>query len=148
MPNKTIHIIGAGLVGSLWAYVLKQNGFNVQVFEKRADPRLTTADRGRNINLIVTSRGLSALKTAGLADSILPATVPVYGRRMHSVDGATQYQAYGRSHSECNYAVSRIDLNKRLIDKCSQVGVEFHFNHDLFNLDVAAKNLNFTNSRS
>lgn len=147
MANKTIHIIGAGLVGSLWAYLLKQNGFNVQVFEKRTDPRLAAADRGRSINLIVTSRGLNALKLAGLADSVLPATVPVYGRQMHALDGATQYQAYGRNNSECNYAVSRIDLNKQLIQKCSEMGVEFYFNHDLADMDITAKNLNFSNGQ-
>ncbi len=148
MTQKTVHIIGAGLVGSLWAYLLKQNGFNVQIFEKRSDPRLMDADRGRSINLIVTSRGLNALKLASLTDSVLPATVPVYGRRMHALDGATQYQAYGRNNFECNYAVSRIDLNKKLIQKCADVGVEFYFNHELSDIDIIAKNLKFSNNKS
>lgn len=145
MTKKSIHIIGAGLVGSLWAYLLKQKGFSVHVFEKRTDPRKTSADRGRSINLIVTSRGLDGLKKAGLIDSILPTTVPVYGRLMHALDGATQYQAYGRNNSECNYAVSRGDLNKTLIQKCADIGVTFHFEHDLVDTDLQTKTLSFAN---
>lgn len=148
MAAKEIHIIGAGLVGSLWAYLLKQNGFDVHVFEKRPDPRLAKALRGRSINLIVTSRGLNGLKKAGLADSILPITVPVFGRRMHALDGATQYQAYGRNNSECNYAVSRGDLNKELIDACDKLGVKFYFEHDLADLEIKSKNIQFSNGRS
>lgn len=145
MTNKSIHIVGAGLVGSLWAYLLKQKGFTVHVFEKRADPRKAAADRGRSINLIVTSRGLDGLKKAGLINSILPTTVPVYGRLMHALDGATQYQAYGRNNSECNYAVSRGDLNKTLIQKCADVGVVFHFEHELSDADLHSKTLTFAN---
>lgn len=145
MVKNAIHILGAGLVGSLWAYRLRQKGVPVHVYEKRSDPRLNSADRGRSINLIVTSRGLHALKQAGLVDSILPSTVPVYGRRMHARDGATQYQAYGRNVSECNYAVSRTDLNKELIQACERSGVVFHFEHDLSDINVVQKTLNFTN---
>lgn len=148
MDNKRIHIVGAGLVGSLWAYLLKQRGFDVHVFEKRTDPRLTTADHGRSINLIVTSRGLHGLKQAGLIESILPATVPVYGRRMHSLAGETQYQAYGRNNTECNYAVSRGNLNKELIEKCERLGVMFHFSHDLVDIDLSKKIVSFSNGTS
>lgn len=147
MTNQRIHIIGAGLVGSLWAYLLKQKGLDVHVFEKRSDPRKTTADQGRSINLIVTSRGLDGLKKAGLLNSVLPTTVPVYGRLIHTLDGSNQYQAYGRDHSECNYAVSRADLNKTLIQKCSDIGVKFYFEHDLSDLDIKTKTLSFTNKK-
>lgn len=148
MTGKNVHIIGAGLIGSLWAYLLKQKGFQVHVFEKRTDPRALSADRGRSINLIVTSRGLDGLKKAGLIDSILPTTVPVYGRRMHALNGATQYQAYGRDSSECNYAISRGDLNKTLIQKCSELGVHFHFDHALNDIDVRGKSLSFSNGKT
>lgn len=147
MKTKEFHIIGAGLVGSLWAYLLKKKGFSVQVYEKRSDPRKRGTEHGRSINLIVTSRGLNGLKKAGLADSILPITVPVHGRLMHSNDGATQYQAYGRNISECNYAVSRGNLNKELIQKCAQIGVEFNFDHELTDIDLDKKELIFSNNQ-
>ncbi len=147
MAVNEFHIIGAGLVGSLWAYLLRKKGFTVHVYEKRADPRKMAAAHGRSINLIVTSRGLNGLKKAGLAETILPITVPVYGRLMHPLIGETQYQAYGRSNAECNYAVSRGDLNKELIQKCCDVGVEFHFHHELVDMNVDTKCMIFSNNQ-
>lgn len=146
MKQRQFHIIGAGLVGSLWAYLLKKKGFDVHVYEKRPDPRETSNESGRSINLIVTSRGLNGLKKAGLAETILPITVPVYGRKMHALDGTTNYQAYGRNNSECNYAVSRGSLNKELIEKAQAIGVQFHFLSELKDIDLDKKQIQFTNA--
>ena len=148
MANKEFHIVGAGLVGSLWAYLLKKKGFSVHVYEKRSDPRGQANQSGRSINLIVTSRGLNGLKQAGLGQDILAITVPVHGRLMHGLDGATNYQAYGRNNTECNYAVSRADLNKKLIETCADLGVAFHFNHELSDIDIVNKRLQFNGSTS
>ncbi len=148
MATKEFYIVGAGLVGSLWAYLLKKQGFSVHVYEKRSDPRGQTNQSGRSINLIVTSRGLNGLKQAGLGQDILAITVPVHGRLMHGLDGATNYQAYGRNNTECNYAVSRADLNKKLIEKCAELGVSFHFNHELTDIDIENKRLQFNGSTS
>ncbi|MBL7545393.1 MAG: FAD-dependent monooxygenase [Bdellovibrionaceae bacterium] len=148
MANKSIHLMGAGLVGSLWAYLLKKKGFDVHVYEKRADPRGTQADRGRSINLVITSRGRHALKQAGLDEAILPITVPVFGRRIHAIDGRTQYQAYGRDDSECNYAVSRWELNTTLIKAAAHAGVTFYFEHELSDLDLAARTVRFSNGNT
>ena len=70
-------VVGSGLVGSLWAYLLKSRGYDVEILERRSDPRLGSNDSGRSINLVVTSRGLHALKSAGLLEKILPLTVPL-----------------------------------------------------------------------
>ena len=39
-------------------------------------------------------------------------TVPVTGRMIHTPDGAESYQPYGRDEHECNYSVSRAELNR------------------------------------
>ena len=51
MTEKTITIVGAGLVGALLAALLAQRGFEVTVFERRPDPRMTGFLGGRSINL-------------------------------------------------------------------------------------------------
>lgn len=140
---RKITIVGCGLVGSLWAYLLKKQGYDVVVFEKRSDPRLMLHQAGRSINLVITSRGLHALEVAGLLEKIIPITVPVYGRRIHPKTGETFFQAYGRDNSECNYSVSRWELNKALITECQKAGVKIYFDHEIENLDVEAKTLNF-----
>lgn len=143
---RQITIVGCGLVGSLWAYLLKKQGYEVEVFEKRSDPRLMTQQAGRSINLVITSRGLRALEIAGLIEKILPITVPVYGRRIHPKTGETFFQAYGRDKSECNYSVSRWELNKALIHECQNAGVKIHFDHEVEGLDINTKILNFKTS--
>lgn len=150
MASKEFHIIGAGLVGSLWAYILKKKGWTVHVYEKRSDPRLPSPaglGGGRSINLIITSRGLNGLKKAGLADSVLPITIPIFGRRIHNKNGVTAYQAYGRDDSECNYAVSRGDLNKELIEQAQKIGVNFYFSHELKEIEVNKKKLHFADNK-
>jgi kynurenine 3-monooxygenase len=141
MSKVTIN--GAGLVGSLLAIALKKRGHEVAIFEKRSDPRAAKKAEGRSINLILTSRGLHALDGVGLKEQALQLTVPVYGRLMHSLDRSLQYQPYGRDQSECNYSVSRSDLNNFLIDQAQKMGVHFTFNAELENLDRQHKTLTF-----
>ncbi len=145
---RKITIIGSGLVGSLWAYLLNKQGYDVTVFEKRSDPRLQTAQSGRSINLILTSRGLHGLEMAGLTKAILPLTVPVYGRRIHQKSGEKLFQPYGRDKSECNYSVSRWDLNKALIEHCLDAGIKIHFDHSIQNMNIENKKITFENNNS
>ncbi len=137
--SKSVVIAGAGLVGSLWAYILKKRGFEVEVFEKRVDPKNLESPAGRSINLVITSRGLRGLEVAGLLQKIIPITVPVDGREIHSKTGETFFQPYGRDKSDCNYSVSRWDLNKALIQACLEIGVKIHFEHGIKNVDPLQK---------
>ena len=136
---RKITIVGCGLVGSLWAYLLKKQGYDVEVFEKRSDPRSQSEQAGRSINLVITSRGLHALKIAGLLPEILPITVPVYGRRIHPKNTDSFFQPYGRDNSECNYSVSRWYLNRALIEQCARIGVDIKFESSFEDIDIEAK---------
>lgn len=137
-----ITIAGSGLVGSLLALLLKKRGFEVEVFEKRADPRLAANVAGRSINLVVTSRGLFALEQAGLSNEVRSRAVPVYGRMIHSVTGETAYQAYGQA-DEFNLSISRDSLNRFLIEKAEASGVKFHFEHELTAIDPESQTATF-----
>jgi kynurenine 3-monooxygenase len=145
IKNK-ITIIGAGLVGSLWAVLLRRNNFDVDIFEKRSDLRKQQNDSGRSINLIITSRGLHALKTANLLEEAIKLSVPVYGRMMHSKAGELAYQAYGQD-DEKNLSISRSDLNKFLIAEAEKAGARFHFEHSLTELDFENRQIVFSNNK-
>jgi len=126
-------VIGAGLVGSLCAVVLLRKGFKVHIFERYADIR-SIPSVGRSINLSVTSRGLRAIKALGgnLYDQIVgELATRISGRIIHMPDGKVVFQRYGKDDTECNYSISRIDLNKFLIDLAVKEGAEFHFEHQL-----------------
>lgn len=143
---KAVKIVGAGLAGSLLAVLLKRRGLEVEIFEKRTDPRKVSKDAGRSINLIITSRGIHGLERAGLAEKALSLSVPVYGRMIHGLDSSTVYQPYGRKE-DCNYSISRSELNHFLIDAAEAAGVKFYFDHTLDQLDLEAKKATFSGAQ-
>src|SRR5687768_11134764 len=99
-PGQRVTIAGAGLVGSLAAIYLARKGFEVEVYERRPDMRIQTVDRGRSINLAISTRGLHALKRVGLEEEALANAIPMYGRALHPVKGEVGFQAYGKDRSQ------------------------------------------------
>lgn len=140
---KKVIVVGAGLVGSLFAIFLKEKNFDVEVYERRPDMRKVIIDGGRSINLVVTEKGIHPLKEIGLWKDVEKLTIPVKGRMIHSREGATTYQAYSKDNSECNYSVSRGELNKFLIETAEKKGIKFHFNHNLVEMDLEKSQLTF-----
>ena len=113
-PKKII-IAGSGLVGSLLAIALKKRGHEVLVFEKRSDLRSENMSAGKSINLILTAKGIQTIVKLGLWSKVQTILSPVIGRMMHSKSGDQVFQPYGKNETECNYSVSRGDLNKLLM---------------------------------
>lgn len=140
---KTI-IAGAGLVGCAMAICMKKQGHEVEVFEKRTDPRKDDLSSGRSINLIVTAKAINLFKNLGLWEEVQKITVPVYGRMMHSMTGDLSYQAYGRE-DEYNNSVSRGMLNNLLIDKAESLGIKIHFDHAIEKVELDKKEIIFEN---
>ena len=50
-----VAIVGAGLAGCLLAALLAKRGIAVDLYERRPDPRLAGAERGRSINLATST---------------------------------------------------------------------------------------------
>eukprot|EP00932_Pfiesteria_piscicida_P012082 SRR837773.23388.p1 GENE.SRR837773.23388~~SRR837773.23388.p1 ORF type:complete len:606 (-),score=133.05 SRR837773.23388:163-1734(-) len=126
-------VLGAGLVGSLAAAVLARKGFKVRVYERYSDIR-SIPSLGKSINLSVTSRGLRAIRALGggiYEDVLQKLCTRVSGRLIHMPNGEVVFQRYGKDDTECNYSVSRFELNKYLIDLAQKSGAEFHFDHVL-----------------
>ena len=130
-------VVGAGLVGSLWARMLGNRGHEVVVYERRPDPRLGPLHGGRSINLALSDRGWKALERAGVADQVRDIALPIRGRRMHAVDGTKTFQPYGLE-GQCIYSVSRAGLNRILVEAAENMpNVTFEFDHRCHGYDVA-----------
>jgi kynurenine 3-monooxygenase len=126
--NSGVNIIGAGLAGSLLAILLAKRGFRVSVYERRADPRTSSANGGRSINLALAARGIRGLKLAGVLERVMPLSIPMRGRMVHEHDGSAELHMYGVRPEEVIYSISRADLNRALIEAAAGLpGVEFHF---------------------
>ena len=129
MKNKKVAIVGAGLVGSLWAVYMAKRGYQVKVFDRRPDIRKLKIVQGKSINLALSDRGWKGLEGAGVADIIRKVAIPMHGRMMHAVDGKLTYQPYGKE-GQAIYSVSRGLLNQTLMQCASEhQNVELVFKH-------------------
>lgn len=133
---KQATIIGAGLVGSLWAVYLSKAGYKVNVFERRSDLRKANISAGKSINLATSYRGWKALDTVGIGDEIRKIAIPMFGRTMHPLKGNTHYQPYG-INGQAIYSVSRGDINCKLMDLAEKnENVKIFFNQECINVDL------------
>ncbi len=138
--KEPVHILGAGLVGSLLGLSLARKGFDVHVFEKRPDPKIQSYKGGRSINLALSHRGIHALKSAGLFEKIHQDLIPMYGRMIHGELGSLTMQPYGREGQFIN-SVSRAGLNQVLIQAAQEEGVQIHFDKECTGIDFEAKTI-------
>ena len=145
--EKKVIIVGAGLVGSLWAVYMQKAGYQVVIYERRSDIRKAEISAGKSINLALSERGWNSLKAAGVEKEIEKIAIPMSGRIMHSVEGDLTYQAYGKK-DEAIYSVSRGHLNAIMMDLAESKGnTKIHYQHQCLdaNLEkghITLKNLN------
>lgn len=133
--KKSILILGSGLAGSLLSILLAQQGYAVQVYEKRSDPRTAEAEGGRSINLALSRRGWRALEGAGLREDVMQQAIAMRGRAIHTTEGKLTFQAYGTAQ-QAIYSVDRGRLNQLLLNKAAQQGVELFFQHPCLSVDL------------
>ncbi|WVQ71023.1 kynurenine 3-monooxygenase [Cryptococcus sp. DSM 104548] len=135
-------IIGAGPVGALTALSLHRQGWDVEIWESRDDPRGedTAPSNLRSINLAISSRGLSALQSVdhALATNFLEEAIPMRGRMIHHTDGKEESQLYDPIHGQCINSISRPILNQRLVQALPE-GIKTRFNTKLERLDFKTK---------
>ncbi len=143
--EKKVTILGAGLVGSLLAYMLRKRNFEVLVIERRPDIRTANIYAGRSINLAMSHRGWNALSKAGLKDALNAVAIPMYGRQIHQLDGSQIFQPYGKNN-EAIYSVSRGELNKYLLTAAAEAGAQFMFETTSKVLDVNTNTIALTHN--
>jgi kynurenine 3-monooxygenase len=148
MKKEKVAIVGAGLVGSLWAVYLAKRGFDVHVFDRRPDIRKVKIIQGKSINLALSERGWKGLIGAGIEEEIKKVALPMAGRKMHSVSGELNYQQYGKE-GEAIYSVSRGLLNQTLVHCAAKFeNVSIYFDHVCKDLDVKTNTLEFENPQT
>lgn len=146
--KKEAIIVGAGLVGSLWAILLAKRGYQVEVFERRGDMREAELIGGRSINLAMSNRGWKAMEKAGVFENIRSVALPMSGRMMHSTTGELTFQAYGKT-DEAIYSVSRGGLNLELLNIADTFDqVTFNFNKKCTKLDLRNNQIQFQDTNT
>jgi kynurenine 3-monooxygenase len=134
--NKKVIIVGAGLVGSLWAVYLSKAGYSVTIYERRSDIRKAEISAGKSINLSLSNRGWKALDAVGVGDEIRKIAIPMFGRMMHDLAGNLTFQQYGKE-DEAIYSVSRGKVNATMMDIAEKHGnATIHYNHECKRVDL------------
>ncbi|MCB0793217.1 MAG: FAD-dependent monooxygenase [Flavobacteriales bacterium] len=145
---KHVTIVGGGLVGSLLAVYMARRGMVVNVYERRPDPRENDVYGGRSINLVVSHRGWTALRGAGVDQAVREITVPVHARMTHDREGHTTRLPYSIDNKAI-HSVSRGELNCRLLTEAEKwPNVHLHFDHRCVDVHLDTATCTFTHDRS
>jgi kynurenine 3-monooxygenase len=130
-------LIGSGLAGGLLATYLGRRGYEVDLFERRADPREGNIVGGRSINLAISTRGIHALEQIGIADEALRHAIPMRGRMIHDRSGELHFSPYDVDPKKCINSIGRAALNATVIEAAQRhSNVRVHFNHKCTGVDI------------
>ena len=130
-------LIGSGLAGGLLAAYLGRRGYEVDLYERRADPREGNIVGGRSINLAISTRGIHALEQIGIAEEALRNAIPMRGRMIHDKSGALHFTPYDVDPKNCINSIGRAALNATVIEAAQRYSnVRVHFNHKCTDVDI------------
>ena len=130
-------LIGSGLAGGLLAAYLGRRGYEVELYERRADPRAGNFVGGRSINLALSTRGIHALEQLGIADKVLKHAIPMRGRMIHDKSGELHFSPYDRDPNKFINSIGRAALNTTVIEAALRYpNVSVHFNHRCTDVDL------------
>jgi len=136
MPTK-FTLIGSGLAGGLLAAFFGRRGYEVELYERRADPRAGNFVGGRSINLALSTRGIHALQQLGIADEVLRHAIPMRGRMIHDRSGDLHFSPYDRDPRKHINSIGRAALNTTVIEAAQRYpNVSVHFNHRCTDVDL------------
>jgi len=144
-PARHLTIIGAGLAGALLGILLRRRGWDVDLYEKRGDPRLQGYGGGRSINLALAERGRHALRAADADDAVMHHAIMMRGRMVHVGGTEPALQRYGRDDDEVIWSVHRGDLNIVLLDLAEAAGARLHFDAGLDAVNFDSRRAVFRN---
>jgi kynurenine 3-monooxygenase len=130
-------LIGSGLAGGLLAAFLGRRGDEIELYERRSDPRAGNTVGGRSINLALSTRGIHALAQLGLADAVLEHAIPMRGRMIHDRSGGLHFSPYDRDPAKCINSIGRGALNTVVIEAAQRYpNVQVKFNHRCVDVDL------------
>src|SRR5438067_8052240 len=132
-------LIGSGLAGGLLAAYLGRRGYEVDLYERRADPREGNLVGGRSINLALSTRGIHALEQIGIADEVLKHAIPMRGRMIHpaAAGSAPIFVPYDVDPNKHINSIGRAALNTTVIEAAQRFpNVRVHFNHKCTGVDL------------
>jgi kynurenine 3-monooxygenase len=142
-------LIGSGLAGGLLAAYLGRRGHEVDLYERRADPREGNMIGGRSINLALSTRGIHALRQIGIAPEVMEHAIPMRGRMIHEKSGALHFAPYDVDPNKHINSIGRAALNMTVIEAAQRhPNVRVFFNHKCTGVDLDSATAQLLNNAS
>jgi len=140
-------LIGSGLAGGLLAAYLGRRGYEVDLYERRSDPREGNMVGGRSINLALSTRGIHALEQIGIADEVLRHAIPMRGRMIHGKSGGLHFAPYDVDPNKHINSIGRAALNTTVIEAAQRYpNVHVKFNHKCTDVDLDSATAHLLNT--
>ena len=143
--NTPITIIGAGPAGLLLTHYLLRRGYtNIEIYESRQDPRLSSPDTQRTFPLALQARGRQALsKIENLEEKIAQKGTFCQGTLLHSQKGKTRSIPRKKPLLTIDRSVLSYILLEELFQGNNQSKLKIHFNHKCININSQEKSISF-----
>lgn len=146
--TRKVAIVGAGPCGVLLAHYLlrRDESYQIDLYERRNDPRQVSFSKARTYPLSLTARGMSALRQIeGLEAAVKAMSVEITGSVIHQKNGKTQ----ARSRKSPVYAIDRtqlaIALLENLIEHYDSSRLNVHFNCACTQANLTENTIQFQN---
>jgi kynurenine 3-monooxygenase len=145
--NQKFVLIGSGLAGGLLAAYLGRRGYQVDLYERRADPREGNVVGGRSINLALSTRGIHALEQLGIANEVLKHAIPMRGRMIHDKTGQLHFAPYDVDPNKHINSIGRAALNTAVIEAALHYStVRVHFQQQCIDVDLDSATAHLLNT--
>jgi kynurenine 3-monooxygenase len=146
--SKKVVIIGAGPSGVLLAHYLlrRDDKYQIDIYERRSDPRIVSFSKSRTYPLSLSERGMSALRNIpGIEEAVKEMSVEIKGTIFHQKNGKTQFMP----RKKPLVALDRTNLVIALLNQLSQnydsSRLKIHFNHLCSQVNFETKTVKFQN---
>ncbi|MFK4810418.1 FAD-dependent monooxygenase [Devosia sp. ZW T5_3] len=124
--RPSVAIAGGGIGGLALALVLKKQGFDPVVFERKNEEQL----RGEGLFLTLAPNGVNALRALGLAEMAIAAGVVTKGLAIHNEHGKrlalVDYAGHAERFGAPSITIGRGALSTVLLDAAQRQGIKLH----------------------
>ena len=143
--EREIVIVGGGMSGTVFAYIMAESGYRVKIYEKRADCRKDLLRQGKSVNLTLAERGIRSLEKIGISrEQLFGMCMGLKGRQVHQANGKSKFQPYGKTDDQVIYSIIRNDLNCFLLSYVEKhPNIEILFNQQCIEVDKSEKTISF-----
>lgn len=143
--NKKVVIVGAGPVGLLLAhYLLLRDSYQIDIYERRSDPRTVSFSKSRSFPIVINQRGIDAISNIeGVFEALKATSVESIGTMIHLKDAKTRLLPREKSIYILDRTQLVIMLLETLTKKYDSNHLNIHFQHRCKQIDFEANIVTF-----